>query len=130
MDEKHIGIVFVAIIVVICGFLGLKNTQLFDEPLKFESMRGQMRLVDRAYTKWFGAPVDVLSNETGVRVVCDYLAFAAASASDRDLGIVPDDDWEDIRDKFNADEMDYVIATTIQSDYWASIATFDYLEAY
>ena len=130
MNEKHVAIVFVAIIVLICGFMGFKHTSLFDEPLKFESLKGQMKLVDRAYAKWFGAPVDVLSSETGVRVVCDYLAYAGASANDPDLGIVPNEDWEDLRDKFNADEMDYVVETTIQSDYWASLATFDYLEAY
>lgn len=91
--------------------------------LEFESLDGQFALLERVYPQWFGERIDVMADPAGQRVVCDYLSY-------KGMMISQVEGWEDRMEQFNADEMDYVVGSSIQADYWLSLAVFDYLEAF
>lgn len=112
---RIIGLVFACFLVL--SFTGCKKG-VNPVPLEFESMEGQFALLDRVYPEWFGEPMDVMENPTGVRVICDWVHYRTMASGNIE-------GWEDSTEQFNADAMDYVMENSIHADYWASIRSFE-----
>ena len=117
----HLSVHFLVVIVLMGVFaLSVSGCKRGIEPvpLAFESMEGQFALLDRVYPEWFGQPMDVMSSESGRRVICDWVHYRALASGDMK-------GWEDSTEQFNADAMDYVMENSIHADYWASIRAFE-----
>lgn len=117
MAEKLVALLLGLTALCIVLWLCFRDSMV---PLEFESLDAQLKQLESVYSEKFGAEVDVMGNDSGRRVVCDFLAYKALSSARAE-------NWEESRSTFNANEMEFVMGTSIHSDYWASLAAFKYL---
>ena len=90
--------------------------------LEFEPIDGQIALLARVYPVWFGEKIDIQSQESGIETLCDWIQYKALVAQ-------KSEGWEESQQVFLDNEMSLVTQTNIHSDYWASIAAFEWLES-
>jgi len=121
-SSKRIMLVLGIIIVIVFVWLLIGGRGTSERSLHFEPLDGQLALLERVYPVWFGPRMDVLEDEGGVRVVCDWFVLQSLVSS-------PKEGWAEALETFHANSMDYAVSRGVGTNYWAGEAAFELLEA-
>ena len=89
--------------------------------LEFEPIDGQIALLERVYSVWFGARIDIPAQDAGMLTLCDWLDYKSRVARQSE-------GWEESQQIFLDNEMTLVTRTNINADYWASVFAYEWLE--
>lgn len=107
-----LGILLVTAFTVMCMLNQTKDR------IEFDPLDGQLELLAKVYPKWFGENQDISSIEHSQTVLCDWFYYKSLAAKERD-------GWIDASEQFNADAMDMVMSSSIQSLYWVGETAFE-----
>ncbi|MCL2326456.1 MAG: hypothetical protein FWC40_08200 [Proteobacteria bacterium] len=121
-SSKRIMLGLGIVIVIVFVWLAISGRDSSKSSLHFEPLDAQLALLERVYPVWFGPPVDVLEDEGGVRVVCDWFVLQSLASS-------PGEGWTEALEAFHANSMDYAVSRGVGTNYWAGEAAFALLEA-
>lgn len=118
--SKRIMIIIGILLVIGAVAMAVIDSLNAQSPLEFEPLDPQLSLLDRVYPEWFGPEIDILAQDQGKQVTCDWYRYKGLAASSPENA-------SEAAEQFNANAMDLITATSIGASYWASELVFNEL---